>query len=53
MKSEFQAAINQLANDRNLPREVIIDAIRSALVSAYKRDFGGGNKILTYVIWAQ
>ena len=41
MKSEFQAAINQLANDRNLPREVIIDAIRSALVSAYKRDFGG------------
>ncbi|MBI5877812.1 MAG: transcription termination/antitermination protein NusA [Chloroflexi bacterium] len=40
MKSEFQAAINQVANDRNLPREVIIDAIRMALVSAYKRDFG-------------
>ena len=40
MKSEFQAAINQVANDRNLPREVIVDAIRVALVSAYKRDFG-------------
>jgi transcription termination/antitermination protein NusA len=40
MKSEFQAAINQVANDRNLPKEVIIDAIRAALVSAYKRDYG-------------
>ena len=40
MKSEFQAAINQLASDRNLPTEVIVDAIRAALVSAYKRDFG-------------
>ena len=40
MKSEFQAAINQVANDRNLPRDVIIDAIRAALVSAYKRDYG-------------
>jgi N utilization substance protein A len=40
MKSEFQAAINQVATDRNLPKEVIVDAIRAALVSAYKRDFG-------------
>ncbi len=40
MKSEFQAAINQVANDRNLPKEIIIDAIRAALVSAYKRDCG-------------
>ncbi len=46
MKSEFQAAINQLASDRNLPREVIVDAIRSALVSAYKRDFGGSPNLV-------
>ncbi|MBI1802578.1 MAG: transcription termination/antitermination protein NusA [Chloroflexi bacterium] len=46
MKSEFQAAINQVANDRNLPREVIIDAIRSALVKAYKRDYGEKQNIV-------
>ncbi len=41
MKSEFMLAINELCTERQLPREVIMDAISAALVSAYKKDHGG------------
>jgi N utilization substance protein A len=40
MKSEFLLAFNQVCAERNLPREVVLDAIRTALVSAYRRDVG-------------
>jgi N utilization substance protein A len=39
MKTEFEIAITQLAADRNLPPEVILEAIESALVLAYKKNF--------------
>jgi N utilization substance protein A len=38
MKSEFVLAINEIIEVRALPREVILDALRTALVSAYRRD---------------
>ena len=38
-------AINQICSERNLPQEVIFEAIESALVSAYKRNFGSGQNI--------
>ena len=38
MKSEFMAAITQLASERNLAREVILEALEAALVSAYKKE---------------
>ncbi len=38
MKSEFVLAINEIIEARALPREVILDALRTALVSAYRRD---------------
>ncbi|MCK4403429.1 MAG: hypothetical protein KAV98_06650, partial [Dehalococcoidia bacterium] len=33
MKTEFMAAIAQLSAERNLPKEVILAALESALVS--------------------
>lgn len=45
MKSEFVMAINQICSERNLPQEVIFEAIESALVSAYKRNYGSGPNI--------
>ena len=45
MKSEFVMAINQICSERNLPQEVIFEAIESALVSAYRSNFGGGQNI--------
>ena len=38
VKSEFMIAITQLAAEKNLPREVVLQAMEAALVSAYKKD---------------
>lgn len=38
MKSEFLMAITQLAAEKNLPKEVILSAVETALVTAYKKD---------------
>jgi len=40
MKSEFLLALNQICADRNLSQEVVLEAIKSALVSAYRRNTG-------------
>ncbi len=40
MKSELLLAFNQICAERNLPREVVLEAIRAAIVSAYRRDVG-------------
>ncbi|HXY74655.1 MAG TPA: NusA N-terminal domain-containing protein, partial [Dehalococcoidales bacterium] len=38
MKSEFLLAITQLSAEKNLPKETVITAVESALVSAYRKD---------------
>lgn len=38
MKSDFLLAIKQLAAEKNLPREVVLGAVESALVSAYRKN---------------
>jgi transcription termination/antitermination protein NusA len=38
MKSEFLLAITQLSAEKNLPKEVVILAVESALVSAYRKE---------------
>lgn len=41
MRSNLILAINELCSDRKLPAEVVMEAVHAALVSAYKRNFGG------------
>ena len=38
MKSDFLLAITQLSAEKNLPKEVVIDAVEAALVSAYRKE---------------
>jgi N utilization substance protein A len=38
VKSEFMIAITALAAEKNLPKEVVLEAMEAALVSAYKKD---------------
>ena len=38
MKSEFLLAFNQICSERGLPGEVVLEALQTALVSAYRRD---------------
>lgn len=39
MKSEFALAFNQICAEYNLPREVVLEAVRAALATAYRRDW--------------
>ncbi len=38
MKSEFILAFNEICEQRGLPKEEVFDALKTALVSAYRRD---------------
>ncbi len=40
MKSEFLLAFNEICQERGLPQEAVIDALKTALASAYRRDIG-------------
>ncbi len=41
---QFFAAINQLCDEKNLPRERVLDTIKSAIRAAYRKDFGNKNQ---------
>jgi transcription termination/antitermination protein NusA len=43
MKSEFTLAFNEVVEDRQLSKEVILEALESALVSAYRRAVNASN----------
>jgi N utilization substance protein A len=46
MKTEFMVALTQLSAEKHLPKEVVLAAIESALVSAYRKDaFPAGHEI--------
>jgi len=38
--SPFMAAINQLADEKGLPKEIIIETIQDAIAAAYRKDYG-------------
>ncbi len=39
--TEFSSAINQVATERGIPVESVLESIKVALATAYKRDYGG------------
>jgi N utilization substance protein A len=39
MKSEFALAFNQICAEYNLPRDIVLEAVEAALVTAYRRDW--------------
>lgn len=40
MNAQFVTAINQLADEKNLPRETVFETVEAALAAAYKKDYG-------------
>jgi N utilization substance protein A len=50
MKTEFMVAITQLSAEKNLPREVVLAAVESALVSAYRKDSFSPNQDISVKI---
>jgi transcription termination/antitermination protein NusA len=43
MKSEFMLAFNEICESRGLSKDVVIDALKTALVSAYRRNVNVSN----------
>ncbi len=39
-ETPFLAAINMMAEEKGLPREIIIETVEAALAAAYKKDYG-------------
>jgi transcription termination/antitermination protein NusA len=50
MQSQLQAAINQLCAEKNLDKEVVIEAIEKAMSLAYKKDFGSPRQSIKVVL---
>ncbi len=49
MKSEFLIAITQMAAERHLPKEVVMQAVEAALVSAYKKETKEGTEVVVRI----
>lgn len=45
MNTEFIAAIDQLEKEKGISREVLFEAIEQALISAYKKNYGGNQNV--------
>lgn len=45
MNAEFMEALNAIEKERGINKEILIDAIESALISAYKRNYGTSNNV--------
>jgi N utilization substance protein A len=48
MASEFMLALTQLCNEKNISKEIVLEAIEQALVSAYRRNFGTVQNIVAH-----
>jgi N utilization substance protein A len=46
MSNELMQALNDLEKERGIPKEALIDAIRSALNTAYKKNFGTTQNVI-------
>jgi hypothetical protein len=46
MKSDLVMAVNQICAEKDLPRNVILEAIEEALVHAYRRNFAANTAVV-------
>ena len=40
MYKQFMAAVRQLGNEKNLPEETVVDIVKAAIRTAYRKDYG-------------
>ena len=50
MNAEFIEALNAIEKERGISKDILIDAFESALIAAYKRNYGAvGNLSLIHI----
>ncbi len=50
MRASFIAAINQLCSERNVKADAVLEAVRQAIVTAYRKDFGNKEQEIRIVL---
>ena len=45
MNKEFILAVEELEKEKDISKDLLIDAIESALVSAYKKNYGNSQNV--------
>ncbi len=50
MKPQFIAAINQICAEKNIPQEVVMDAVKSAIATAFRKDYGNKEQELEIIL---
>jgi len=50
MKPQFFAAIHQICDEKNIPYERVIETIKAALATAYRKDFGNKEQEIEIVL---
>lgn len=45
MSSELMLAIEQLEKEKGISKDILLEAIESALISAYKKNFGAAQNV--------
>ncbi len=50
MKEQFIAAVNQICAEKNISYESVMDAVKSALATAYRKDFGNKEEEVDIII---
>jgi transcription termination/antitermination protein NusA len=46
MQSQFLAAINQICDEKNIPRDLIVETIQAAVRAAYRKDYGNKEQVI-------
>lgn len=46
MQSHFLAAINQLCDERGIPRDTILETVKAAIRAAYRKDYGNKDQVI-------
>lgn len=44
--SPFMAAINQICDEKGLPKETVLETVEAAIAAAYRKDYGEPNQII-------
>lgn len=50
MQSQFIAAINQICDEKNIPRDKVLEIVKGALATAYRKDFGNKEQEVDVVL---
>src|SRR3989339_183171 len=49
-RNEFESALKQVCAERGLEANVVLDALKVALIAAYRKDHGGENEDYTAAV---